>query len=364
MKKILSLVLAVMMVVTFIAGCTSDEPSPSAQEQEPAESLDSETPAPANNDETSELVLAWFFPAPHPYGDAVQEGVRKFENETGISVIQQIGSDWTQSTMNTRVEALAAQGIDGLAAFPADAAGTNALFEELTNQGIKVLTYGAPVMQPTTASFAVATDVKQAAYDATKYLIQLMGEEGNILNVLEVLVDPNTVLRKEGVELAVSEYPNVNIIQEVADITTTEEAVLKIEAALSANVGQIDGIITTGFIATVGAVQVLTDFYERTDMETNKIFAIGIDTDPIINEAIEKGILDATISQNPVGHGYIPLYILRLMIEQDYRPRAGTYFIDAGTVVVTRDNLDSFQADIDMVTERILARLTTDYLER
>ena len=49
-----------------------------------------------------------------------------------------------------------------------------------------------------------------------------MGNKGNIINVLEVLADANTILRKQGVEEAVAAHPGVRIIQEVGDISTSK----------------------------------------------------------------------------------------------------------------------------------------------
>jgi len=90
--------------------------------------------------------------------------------------------------------------------------------------------------------------------DATEHLVKVMGEKGNILNVLEVITDANTVLRKQGVEEVVAKYPNVKIIQEVADMKTVEEATEKIQNAMAAKMGKIDGIICTGYTTTVAAL--------------------------------------------------------------------------------------------------------------
>ena len=140
-------------------------------------------------------------------------------------------------------------------------------------------------------------------------VIKMMGEKGNILNVLEVLEDPNTALRKEGVEEAVAKYPDIKIIQEIAGIKTQEEAVSKIESALSANVGEIDGIVCTGMVTSVGMTQTLEDYYEKQGTDKH-IYAIGIDTDEGVMNGIESGTIDATIAQNPLGHGYISCKLL------------------------------------------------------
>lgn len=314
--------------------------------------------------EGGETKIAWYAPAPHPYFDEVQEGVEAFVDEQGTEVIMQIGPDWTQASENERVEALVAQGVNALSIYPCDASGANGLYEEISeSMGVNVINFGTDTEKPTTASFAVGTDVKQAAMDATEALIEMMGGKGKILNVLEVLEDPNTALRKEGVEEVVANHPDVEIIQEIAGIQNQEEAVTQIESALTANLGQIDGIICTGMVTSVGMTQVLGDYYEQQGTDKH-IYAIGIDTDDGVMKGIEDGIVDATIAQNNKGHGYIPCMILKYMGEEGYQVKDDQYFIDAGTVLVTKDNMDTYAEDLEARTQEILGELTTTYLTK
>lgn len=307
--------------------------------------------------------IAWYAPAPHPYFDEVKKGVEKFVEEQDTEVIIQIGPDWTQASENEKVEALVAQGVDALSIYPCDASGANGLYEEIHEKmGVNVINFGTDTAKPTTASFAVATDVKQAAMDATEALIEMMGGKGKILNVLEVLEDPNTALRKEGIEEVVAKYPDVEIIQEIAGIKTQEEAVSKIESAISANLGKINGIICTGMISSVGMTQTLTDFYAK-QPDAEHIYAIGIDTDSGVMKGIEDGIIDATIAQNSEGHGYISCMALKMMGE-GYKVKDDQYFIDSGIVLVTKDNMDSYVEDLEKVTKEILEKLSTDYLTK
>lgn len=310
-----------------------------------------------------DLNMAWYAPAPHPYFDEVQKGVEKFIEDEGVDVTIQIGPDWTQASENEKVEALVAKGVNALSIYPCDASGANGLYEEISEKaGVDVINFGSDTASPSAASFAVATDVKQAAYDAAEAVIKMMGEKGNILNVLEVLEDPNTALRKEGVEEAVAKYPDVTIIQEIAGIKTQEEAVSKIESALSANVGKVDGIVCTGLVTSVGMTQTLGDYYDKQGTDKH-IYAIGIDTDEGVMKGIEDGIIDATIAQNPLGHGYISCALLKYMNE-GYEVKEGAYFINAGNVVVTKDNMGTFEEDLEKVTEDILSKLTTEYLTK
>lgn len=307
-----------------------------------------------------EKKIAWYASAVHPYFDAVQKGVEAFSAETGIEVHTQIGPDWTQDSQTQNVETLAAMGYKGFSIYPSDPSGANGLYEELTARGGVVVNFGTSTVQPTTASFAVATDVKYAAEQATEKLIELMGGKGNILNVLEVVTDANTILRKQGIEEVVAKYPDVNIIQEIGDMTSVEESMEKIENAMSANMGDIDGVICTGYTTTVAATSILSPYNENNE---KRIAFVGIDDDPVVLEAIANGSIDATIAQNPYGHGYISCQIISMMLD-GYKPREGQYFVNSGLAVVTKENVNSYQEDLSLVTEQILTTLSTLYLEK
>ena len=348
----------------------AEEMAPAEEEAAPAEEAEEAAPAEeevpaeeeaAPEEEAGEYKLAWYASAPHPYFEEVLLGVEAFEAEFGIEVEKQIGPDWEQGSQNERVEALAAQGFTHFSVYPTDASGANGLYEELTQNGITVINFGASTLQPTTASFVVSTDAKVAAMQATEELIAAMGGEGKIINVLEVLEDSNTVLRKEGVEEVVAKYPDVEIIQEISGMTSIEEAIEKIGNALAANINDVDGIVATGFTTSVGIAEVLGEYYDTGG--DREIHAVGIDTDPTVMKAIEDGVMDGTIAQNPYGHGYLSLLVLKLMAE-GYTPIEGVYFIDSGSVFVTQDNFDTFADDITAVTLSIKESLTTDYLEK
>lgn len=259
-----------------------------------------------------------------------------------------------------RIWNLAAQGYEYFSVYPSDASGANGLYEELTDRGNVIINFGSSTMLPTTASLTVSTDVKGAAMEATEALIQMMGGEGKIVNVLEVLEDANTVLRKEGVEEVVAKYPDVEIVQEISGMKSVEEAIEKIENAISANIDEINGIIATGFTTTVGIAQTLEGFYESNP--DKKIYAIGIDTDPTVIKAIEEGIMDATVAQNPFGHGYLSCLLLKY-INEGYVPKEGVYYVDSGTAIVTKDNINTFMDDIRSKTEEIEEMLLIEYLE-
>jgi len=303
----------------------------------------------------------WYASAPHPYFDTVKPGVEAAAKEFGFTPVLQVGPDWTQDAQNQGMQALFAKGSRYFSVYPSDANGANALYEELTKQGATIVNFGGSTAEPTPAKFVFATDVKAAASQAAESLIAKMGDKGNIINVLEVLEDPNTVLRKAGIEEVVAKYPDVKIIQEISGMKSAEEAVQKVTDAIAANSSTVDGIIATGFTPSVAIAQVLTDY--KAQGGTRTIHAVGIDTDPIVIKAIQDGVMDGTISQNPYGHGYLSMLALMCMAD-GYAPKAGVYRVDTGTAFVTKDNLTTYADDIAKVTAQIKDALLTDYLTK
>lgn len=303
--------------------------------------------------------FAWYTPAPHPYFDTVKVGVEAFAKEFNIDVKEQVGPDWNMDSENTGVLALVAEGYRYFSVYPADASAANGLYDEVVKQGGKVVNFGASTFEPTPASFAVRTDVKDAAMVAAEFVIGKMGKKGTLVDVLEVLEDPNTKLRKEGIETVARKYPGIKIV-EVAGIKSEQEAVEKIEGAIAGAGGYVEGIICTGYVPTVALSKILTDY----EMKNGKhIRGVGIDTDPVTMKAIQDGYLEGTISQNPYGHGYLSLLALKYLSE-GWKVRKGAYNINAGIVMVTKANLTSYNDDLTKVTNQIKADMTKKYLTK
>lgn len=336
-------------VVTALAGCGKNPPATKKV-----------VPNPKTGTKTGTKKIVWYGLMVHPYFEQVKQGVEAFEKDTGVSVKKQIGQEATQNNESANVEALAAQGYRGFAIYPGDASAANGLYQELTGNGCVVVSFGAPTQTPSPASFCVATDVKAAAAQATEALIDFMGGKGRILNVLELVEDPNTQLRKQGIEETVAKHPGVTIAQTIAGMTSIEESTSKIQDALSAQIGQLDGVLCTGYTPTVAAATILSEW--RHDPKHTQVHFVGIDTDEVVLKAIRAGDIDGTLAQNPYAHGYVSCKLVSLLLD-GLKPRPSAYFVDTGTVLVTKENVDTYPQEVAAITRRILKDLRTKCFE-
>lgn len=304
--------------------------------------------------------IVLYLPLPHPYCTAVAKGGEAYARERGVGVRILVGQESTQANVNTNIESMFTLGHRAFAIYPVDPAGSKGLFSRLRRGGREVVAYGAEPERGTETPFAVATDTRAAATTAAETLIQLLGGRGRILNVLEGATDANTPIRKAAIEAVVAKHPGVEILQTVGDVTTEQKAREKIESALVARGDEIDGVICTGYTTTVAAAILLGEHNRRPGAK--RIRFVGLDTDDRVLAAIREGGIDATVAQNPFGHGYISCALLDRLLN-GWQPRAPYQFIDSGSVVVTRENVDSFQSGIEDVTKRIVAELETKYLK-
>ncbi len=303
--------------------------------------------------------VVWYGMMPHPYISEVESGAAAAEAATGKKVLRVVGQEWTQDNENANVKALSTKGHKGFSIFPGDPAGANGLFGQLVRNGQAVIAYGAEPKLPTPASFTVATDIHQAATDACEALVKLMGGKGNILNVLETVTDVNTKVRNDAIVAVAEKYADVTIAQTISDMSQVSIAKEKIQSALAARGDEIDGIITTGYNPTIAAAAVLSEWHANPDHK--RIRYIGIDTGPTVMAAIRNGSIDATVSQNPFGHGYISCTILSKMTE-GWTPKQAYQFINAGHIIVNKDNIDTYATEVKAITEGIVAKIETEYL--
>ncbi len=311
------------------------------------------------NDSAGDEPIVWYGMMPHPYMTEVKKGVEACEADNNVKILKVVGQEWTQDNENSNVKALSTKNHKAFSIYPGDPAGATGLFKQLNRNNQIVVAYGAEPGLPTPASFTVATDIKGAAMVAAEALIKMMGEKGNILNVLETVTDINTKKRDDGIKEVVAKYPNVKIIQTISDMTQESVAKERIQSALAARGEEIDGIITTGYNPTIAAAAILTEWHKVPDHK--RIRYIGIDTGPTVIKAIREGHIDATVAQNPFGHGYISTTLLKLMLD-GWKPVKPYQFINAGTVVVTKDNVDTYATEVKKITDGIVAELRTKYL--
>jgi ribose transport system substrate-binding protein len=159
-----------------------------------------------------------------------------------------------------------------------------------------------------------------------------------------------------GVEKAVSEAGGkVTLIQTVTDIDKDLQTAQKAVADLLAAKGsQIQGIVTTAYNPAVAAA-------EGVQQSKLPIKVIAIDDDKTILDGIRSGAVSGTVTQNPVGQAYVGSYALMKLAGGCTMTTPGV-IIDSGSFVVTKDKVDTYDADRKAKTTELKSDFDSKYL--
>jgi ribose transport system substrate-binding protein len=266
-------------------------------------------------------------------------------------------SGWDQTKQNDVVKSLAAQGYNAFGIFGVSPENINSTFEDLKRQGFPVASLAScPAGDVDKADFCLSTDVEQAAYKAAKAAIEAIGGKGNLVHLTGNKVDSNTQRRIAGVEKAVGETGGkVKIIQVVTDIDTDLQTAQKAVADLLAAKGsQINAIVNTAYNPAVASA-------EGVKQTKLPIKVIAIDDDKTILAGIKDGSVAGTVLQNPVGQALIGSYALMKLSGGCTMKQPGVV-VDSGSFVVTKTNVDSYEADRTAKTDELRKAFDDQYL--
>ncbi|MDD5018086.1 MAG: sugar ABC transporter substrate-binding protein [Eubacteriales bacterium] len=340
-----------MIACVFGACDQTTEDTTQTEESETTVSTTEATTETATETATEEgYVFAFVEAAVHPYYAPFPDAVETAAEDFGIPVPTiQAPSDFVQEDQNTILDAIIAQGVDGLAMQPSDAVAANEKISEIVAMGIPVVGFGGAPAEPTDMTFCLATDVAQSAYEGTIALIDAMGGSGNVVHLAGQLGDVNTVARMEAVEQACDEYPDVTLLQTITDVDETEAAQNAINNLLASSEDEVDGIIATGYNQSVA---VATTFTQR---QENRIKSIGCDTDDVVLQAIRDGYMTGTMSQNPWGQAYLCTYALKLFADGYTWADDDVFFVNSGFYLLSQDNVDNATELAAAATEELIA---------
>ncbi|MBB5783444.1 sugar ABC transporter substrate-binding protein [Nonomuraea jabiensis] len=335
---------ALVLAATATAGCTRKS--------------DDTTAAGAPTRTPDQVKIALVPGGAHPYFQPWKDAAAKAKSELGVGdVTFNETSDWDQTKQNDVLKSLAAQGYNAFGVFGVSPENINATFEDLKRQGFPVASLAScPAGESDKADFCLSTDVQLAAYKAAQAAIEAMGGQGDLVHLTGNKVDSNTQRRIAGVQKAVDETGGkVKLLQTVTDVDKDLQTAQKAVADLLAAKGdQIQGIVNTAYNPAVAAAEGV----ERAKLP---IKVVAIDDDKTILAGLRNGSVAATVLQNPAGQASVGSYALMKLAGGCTMAQPGV-IIDSGSFVVTKDDIDTYDADRQAKTDELKKAFDSRYL--
>ena len=137
---------------------------------------------------------------PHPYFQPWKAAAQQAKTDFSLGGITfNETSGWDQTTQNSVLTSLEAQGYNAFGVFGVSPDNINSTFSKIEHDGFPAASLGScPAGTTDDADFCLATDVQQAAYKAAKIAIQAMGGQGNLVHLTGNKTDSNTARRDRG----------------------------------------------------------------------------------------------------------------------------------------------------------------------
>lgn len=210
--------------------------------------------------------------------------------------------------------------------------------------GIPVITIDADAPDSKRVLF-IGTDNFRAGQESAKRIADILKGQGQIL-IVSITGQPNLDERIRGVSEALKKYPGIKVVQTIDDKGDARNAYDGISALISKK-QKVDGVICLEASGGAG----VADALHRVDL-TGKVAIVSFDKDPETFSWIDRGGINATVTQKPYVMAYYGLKFLDDLHHnavhefKDWRSAPAPSmpaWVDTGTAIVDKSNLAAFR---------------------
>ena len=291
MHKSLAILGALLVLALVLGGCQAA--APAAPAAAPAEAVETEAApaeaAPAAAADGAKLVCVIVPPVENPFFGAMAEIAGAKAKELGYEVLQLVHEDDANKQMELFESCIASNAV----AIILDNAGADAsvaAVQKAKDAGIPSFLVDREITQEGVAVAQIVSNNYQGATILAEYFVEMVGEEGNYVELTGRDTDTNAKIRSQGYHDVIDEYPGlVMVAQQTANWSQTE-AYGVMESILQAN-PEIKGVIAGNDTMALGAQAALIA------AGRDDVIVMGFDGSDDAIQSIMGGELKATSLQ-------------------------------------------------------------------
>jgi ribose transport system substrate-binding protein len=228
------------------------------------------------------------------------------------------------------VEDMNARGVNGIVLAPLDKTGLRQVVREAKMAGIPTVCIDSGLEGDDHVSF-VATDNYDGGVEGAKRLVEVLDGKGKILMMRAMVGVESTADRERGFLDEIGKHEGIEILSENQyGGVTVETGYQMAENLLNRYRGQVQGVFTPNESTTFGMLRALTDAGLA-----GKIKFVGFDTSEKLVQALQDGVLQGLVLQNPFKMGQEGMKTVVAQIKgQPIEKR-----VDTGVAVATPENM-------------------------
>jgi len=237
--------------------------------------------------------------------------------------------NYDPSTQINQIETMISDGVDGIILNPQDIEALAVGVDKAAAAGIPVVGVNTRVKSDKLTSYVGSIDVYAGELEM-QYIVDLIGETGNIVIIEGPMGQSAQIERRQGIQNILDKYPGITVLAEKTANWSRSEAMTIMENWLQA-FDKIDAVIGENDEMALGARQAI-------EAKGLDIPAIGVDGITDALKAVESGSMVASIFQDGAGQGSKAVEVLIAAIKGEAVD--AEYWIDFEPV--TTDNVAEF----------------------
>lgn len=288
MKKLTALLLVLSMAISLI-GCSSNSEEKDNTGNAKTEGTDGEEKTGADTDKEEGFTIGVAF--------ANENGARwHYDEKFMVETIEAAGgkalvqwANYDQTKQENQVDNLITQGIDALILI-AVSSNMSATVEKVKAEGIPVVCYDNFIENAALDAY-LDRDNKEAGRIQMQAAMDSIGGKGKIAIIHGEPTSSVVLGMKQGYDEILKSYPDVEVVlEQYCEGYSAEKALKYAENALSANDDDIQAIICTADVLTLGVLPAL----ESAGL-AGKVFLSGMDCEVAAMQAVNKGYIGVDI---------------------------------------------------------------------
>lgn len=269
----------------------------------------------------------------HVFWKSVEAGAKKAGEELGVEIVWKGPlKESDRADQIKLVEQFVSEGINGIVLAPLDFEALARPVQGAMEKKIPVVIFDSALKGQAGKDFVsfVATNNRKGGQMAGEQLIKLLGGKGKVVLLRYAVGSASTDEREAGFLEVMKANPNIQILVDNRYGGATVGEAKNESMKLIDQLKQADGVFCPNESSTLGMLGALQD-----NNLTGKIKFVGFDATPPLVAAMQKGEIQALVSQDPTKMGYLGVKTLAAHLKgQTVEP-----VVDTGVRLVTPESL-------------------------
>lgn len=315
MKKAMALLIAVTMIMVTMVGCSNKgqvkEEKKEQVTQGSVEKLTKLTDVPKGfnyvpfeNTSGKEIKIAAITVSNNPFWNAVVAGIHAAKDylaDQNVTVDVIEFDDFDGQAFSEAIDTCVVKGYDAITTVGVADTIVPAI-DRATAAVIPVYTFNSNPAKESTAVAFVGQDLYAAGEVVGAKLVELMGTAGKV-GIITGYYNVNAhELRRTGIEAELAKYPDIKLVGSVENRDSGDEAYTATKDFITANPD------ITGIAVTAGGPHGAAKAIEELNKQ-DQITLVCFDTTDEVISYLQKGIINATVTQDPFGQGCDPIVL-------------------------------------------------------